>query len=317
MACLIELPDLYEIFDARRTPGIIKFISFVFLLSKGGAAALALVAAIRWHRILQTRTHARLAWFCLFVIPFILGLVPLAYFIDTRKMGANSAMMSAQFAGLYFVILLPTLLGLFPGIVRSALTLKTMLPESQMPGWVALIIAPLYTLFLATGLVVAAQSQDFLISTTFIAFMAAPVLVILNGRRLIAPNTAEQMMQNMSILKRLIGVAYGIGIGLAVLVALRFLNKVDVSFFDVTGFITSVLGNLFLVTVVVSDLLMSLFKEAFSRENELRENNLLDSLTERFENLDEIGLTQLKAGEADLFKGLRKKDQSPPPEGSP
>lgn len=311
ISTLLELPDLFEIFENRDSPGIVKFVSVIFIFAKCGAAFLAIVAALQWNYILRTRTLARLAWGCLFCIPLLLGLIPMAYFIDLKGTGVNPAMMSFQFGLTYFILLTPTLLGLFPGIVRSALTLKTMLPESQMPGWVALIIAPLYALFLCIGLVIAAQAQDFLISATFIAFIAAPVIVILNGRRLITPNTSEQMMTNITIVKRQISLAYGIGIILSFLVALRFLNKVDVSFFDVVGFISALLANLFLVTVVVSDLLITLFKEAYTRENDLRENDLLDSLTNRFDSLDEIGLTQLHAGEADLIKGLRDRFSGP------
>lgn len=312
VAALIDIPEVYDTFDQRRTPGILKFIAIIFLLSKTGAAGLAILAATRWHQVLPTRTYARFSWICLFVLPLLLGLIPIAYFIDARKMGVNSTLMSFQFGAVYFILLTPALLGLFPGIVRSALTMKTMLPESQMPGWIALVISPLYALFLAIGLVIAAQAQDFLVSATFIAFIAAPVLVILNGRRLITPTTAAEMMTNMTILKRLISIAYGIGLILSILVALRFLNKIDVSFFDVTRFIATLIGNLFIVTVVVSDLLLTLFKQAFAGENHLRENNLLSPLAERFESLDEIGLTRLGAGEGDLLKGIRNRFNQPP-----
>ena len=115
------------------------------------------------------------------------------------------------------------------------------------------------------------------------------------------------MMTSITGVKRLVGIAHIVGLILSFLVALPFLNMVKVSFYDDTVFASSLLANLFLVTVVVSDLLITLFKKAYTRENELRQNDLLDSLTEYFESLDEIGLTQLNAGKADLLKNLRNR----------
>ena len=114
-------------------------------------------------------------------------------------------------------------------------------------------------------------------------------------------------MTSITGVKRLVGIAHIVGLILSFLVALPFLNMVKVSFYDDTVFASSLLANLFLVTVVVSDLLITLFKKAYTRENELRQNDLLDSLTEYFESLDEIGLTQLNAGKADLLKNLRNR----------
>ncbi len=309
IAVLLDLPDFFETLGDENMPGIITFVSFAFLAAKNGAAALAVLAALKWDQIKFTRTTARLSWICLFIVPLLIGLLPISYFIDHEVTGIPEAQVNFQFGLLYFILLTPSLLGLFPGIVRSALTLKTMLPESQMPGWVALIIAPLYALFLAIGLVLAAQAQDFLTAATFIAFIAAPVIVVLNSAKLVSPAPPEVMLKNIASVKGKVAIAYATGLFLATLLALRFINKanLDIGFFDVLGFVSALLANLFMVTVVVSDLLLTLFNDAFHREVTLREEGLIEDLEERFRDLDEIGLTQLGAGEGEMIDQLRGK----------
>ena len=52
----------------------------------------------------------------------------------------------ARFAPLIFLVLLMAVLAVFPGIIRSSMGLKTMLPESSVPGWIVTLIAPIYLL---------------------------------------------------------------------------------------------------------------------------------------------------------------------------
>ena len=46
------------------------------------------------------------------------------------------------------VVLLPTVLSLVPGVQRACLRVKTLVPESMLPGWFLVAAAPFYALFL-------------------------------------------------------------------------------------------------------------------------------------------------------------------------
>jgi hypothetical protein len=53
-------------------------------------------------------------------------------------------------------LLLPAVLSLVPGLVKGCLLVNTLVPQSLLPGWLIVMAAPLYGLFL---LAIFASSQ--------------------------------------------------------------------------------------------------------------------------------------------------------------
>ncbi len=304
------LDTRFEGFDAPENPGILKFVVVCLFLAEIGACALAVMAALRWTKVASTRSLARFAWLCLFAVPFLLFFVPVGPFIDSELYQPQQKLMMTAGIGLVYVLTLaPKLLGLFPALIRSSLTLKTLLPESPMPGWIAVVMAPLYALFIAILLVVAAQTEQIMLIISVSALAIAPALIATNAGRLIQPCTEEEAMANIAFVRGKTLFANAIGIGAGVVFAFDLLTdkNIEIDAMDVLLFFMSFTATFLLLTVVTSDLLVGLFKSAFDRDTAMREAGLADGLDRRFNDLETLGLTQLRAGERELLSSIRKR----------
>jgi hypothetical protein len=289
------------------SPGIFWFISIVLLLAQAGGCYLAIQAAIGWTRVVRTRKFARLSWACIFVIPFGLGLIPAAVFVDSSGLGGPLAVgmtMGAVFAG----SLLPMVFGLFPGLIRSSVTLKTLLPESTMPGWIAVVIAPIYSLFFLIALVISVQLQSLLLSIALGAFCVGPMLFAFNAKTMTSPVAAKDLGSTLGSVRAKVKITNLVGFAAILLLLIVSIKDFSFSgFVHVISFLASLISSMLLVTVACSDLLLSLFKSAFERESALRDGPLIKELESRFEELDEAGLTKAGAGEAELIQQMRSK----------
>ncbi len=306
----------------KQQPGSVPPLIWAILLiptaGMAGGSYLAIQASRSWTNVSTTRMLARLSWACVFLVPFAVALIPLAAFLDPQQYGGPQfvQVLAAAFGVNYFVALLPSVFGLFPGLIRSSLTLKTLLPESTMPGWLAVVIAPIYALFFLLVLVIVVQLQSLIGIIGFALLFLAPLNLTLHARELTSPVAPEHLPDTLGKVRRRFGMMNIIG-----LIAVLWVAKNAVQQIPLTGmlsFLANVISSILLVTIACSDLLISLFKAAFERENALRQGALLDDLTNRFAAFDELGLTNLDAGELDALRRFRRgKDNDPEAPGPP
>jgi len=269
-------------------------------------------AGLGWAQVKRTRSLARLAWFFLFVVPILLALIP-----ATKLMGSDhfssygeSQMFGLMWGSIMVLTIAPSVLGLFPAIIRSSLTIKTLLPESPMPGWVAAIVAPFYALFFLLILVVAIQVDQLLLSLSMLCFTLAPVFVLINTDRLVQPSREADAMKTVLAVRRKTVVAVVVGLVAALLWFLKHMESWDLDFLSVVAFVGKLLASFLILTVVTSDFLLGMFKAAHDRECLMRTEGMVDALGQRFTDLDTLGLTELRAGEAELLDRIRGRGKS-------
>ena len=204
-----------------------------------------------------------------------------------------------------FILLIPKVIGLFPAVIRSSLSLKSLLPESTMPGWIAVLIAPFYALFFVLLLVIGMQTGEPLLILCLGGLAAAPIMIVTSVNKLVQPCSEEQALQTVRSVRKKITIANLIGVGAGIIYAFTLIKQI--SLVTSIGFVFSILATVFLLTVVTSDMLIGVFKTAFLKENAMRERGLADNLAARFSDMDELGLTTISAGEGKLFKAVKDK----------
>ncbi|MCA9287457.1 MAG: hypothetical protein KDA05_02665, partial [Phycisphaerales bacterium] len=143
------------------------------------------IAAKWWKSVPASRLWSRIAWGIMFCVPMILSFFPITWFMsfehvqEAHARGAQRQAMGAVFAVGVFMMIAPKAIALFPGIIRSAVSLKTLVPESVAPGWVAAGMAPLYAIFLFTLVSMINQSQgDIFLILGVLCFMTGPLVYI-------------------------------------------------------------------------------------------------------------------------------------------
>ncbi len=271
------------------------FLLRLLLLAAVAAPVVACVflfkAALDWTKVKRTRSLARLSWFFLFVVPIVLAMIPAAKLMgsDHFTSYAEMQMFGATWGAIMVLTIAPSLLGLFPAIIRSSLTIKTLVPESPMPGWVAAIVAPFYALFFLMILVIAIQVDQFLLSVSMLCFTLAPVFILINAGRLVQPSPEAEAMRTVLEVRRKTVITLGIGMIAGLVWFLGKMEALDLEF----------------LSVVTSDFLVGMFKAAYDRECLMREEGMADTLGQRFADLDTLGLTELRAGEAELLNRIR------------
>lgn len=309
---------LGEMFGSR-VPGALRLLSFGMVASQIAAAALVLLSAIRWTRLRYSRKRARWGWFCGFFGPLLLFLIPLAAISENRDwLGyfnaqqdpanamsaadidqlANSAqfasgmsqVMLITFAAFGVIILVPRIFGLFPGIIRACLTMRTLVPEADLPGYVAAIIAPLYGILLLVIMSFAAQLQSGPLFIGLLAMLATPILVLKNARDLSRPMDAEEMNKHLKSLRTKTSISTSIGI-LFVLVAMGPYWK-HIEWHSVFSILGQLVGNIFLLTIVGADFLLGLMKLSFDQDEAISGSPLYTNMQQRYADLSQVRLTQ-------------------------
>ncbi|MGJ8724471.1 MAG: GYF domain-containing protein [Roseibacillus sp.] len=275
------------------------------------AGVLALRGAVIWTNIKNTRRFARYSWICMFVVPFVIALIPITPFLDDRIYDSFlKGEIRVQLVIESFRTLTPLVFGLFSGVIRSSLTLKTMLPESPMPGWVAAILSPIFSLVYLIFLVASVQSEQLLLSVAFGGLLMGPLILTLNVRNLTRPVSHSGLEKGLNKARRASRLATTLGfvaLLLFLVVNFEFVSDLQIGLLGVINFLLGLIASVLVITVASSDFLLSLFKSSFDREAELKSTPLYDDLNLRFIELDQLGLTELQAGEEELLKKVRGK----------
>jgi hypothetical protein len=151
-----------DVFEEKYFDGFGGVGSLSLILNMLAALALpglALTAALLWSRPGLSRFLLLLGLAIGFLVPMLTNLLPFHWKIKSMPIegmggfdgppSSGPGPSAAGAGGVVFVfLLLPYLLGLGAGWFRGGVRIKTLLPESVLPGWLVFAVVPLY-LFLA------------------------------------------------------------------------------------------------------------------------------------------------------------------------
>src|SRR5207253_1841087 len=117
----------------------------------------ALAAMLLWTRYKLSSFVLVIAFAFSFLIPILFAFAPWSWWEGADAILPANATPGQKLehagegfieGGKYLVALLPTLLSLIPGIQKACLRVKTLAPQSILPGWFLVSITPFYALFL-------------------------------------------------------------------------------------------------------------------------------------------------------------------------
>ncbi|MEZ6232624.1 MAG: hypothetical protein R3B68_00390 [Phycisphaerales bacterium] len=281
----------------RKNAEVVDAINGILATSVFLAAICIGIAAKWWKSVPASRLWSRVAWGIMFCVPMLLSFFPITWFMsfdhvqEAHAREAQRQAMGTVFALGVFMMIAPKAIALFPGIIRSAISLKTLVPESVAPGWVAATMAPLYAIFLFTLVSMINQSQgDIFLILGVLCFMTGPLVYIVFAKRLVRPHAPSEASTVVRGLRRL---ASGFTVVGAVLMSIFVLRLPHLSFWDAVGFLFGVGGNLLLMTVVSSDLVLALLYQSYRQARAFAGTELEASLDEKFAALSQVGFTAL------------------------
>jgi len=302
---------------------------FIFIeISQVVGTILVVVAACMWHHLPRSKRLVRIGWLIMFLTPFLMSLLPLSAMLDWEKVdvqqfGSSREQVTAQlqvglgvaFALWFFMIVGPKALSIFAGVMRSSMTLKTLLPEATSPGWAAVLMAPLCALFLIviTSIVIQIYGNVWLL-LGLLCLMLAPLSYLLQAKHLLQPHTPEEML----VIVRRIRVTAGVFNGLGFIFLLVFV--VVVEFFGVIGAIKFFLGlvaSLTALTVVSSDFLLALIWKGYEQSKRFQGTAWQTSLESKFDVLSTVGLTNFLSSHVPPAPRAVPGMPAPPPAGGP
>jgi hypothetical protein len=229
VAAIIQFIQGWAEMFGPAVPTVFRLLTLALNALQIAAPVLILMAACRWVDIKRSRKGARWGWLIQFFGPLLLFLLPMQNFSDAaewfvyfQKMQGQEvdiATVKAQlaldptslaqmnqgmmivFGAAALIILVPRIFGLFPGIIRACLTMRTLVPESPLPGSVAAVVVPLYTMFLTLALVVAAQVGTTLVFLGIACLVVSPILLLTNLRSLVKPMDEASMNAHVTSLR--------------------------------------------------------------------------------------------------------------------
>lgn len=224
----------------------------------------ALAAIWSWRRLGRSGWYARAAWALWVLGPLPILLLPLPYLFHLNAV--DSLKTSAAQVRHLLTVTVPALFALLPGAVRGALVLERFLPESRAPGQVALVAAPACAAAYLVPLGIVAQLAFHTgLYLGLLLLAVSPLVPLIAVPWLLRRDTPERARRIVWVIGALQGALGAAGVVLLLLFVAdhpllqTWLGKIDPVW--AAGLVIKVLAGKWLMTVVVSDLLISMLHQ--------------------------------------------------------
>ncbi len=261
-------------------PAFVHFTNAAGIILPVGTAILVAMSFLSWKNYQRSRMLGRLALVPAFLLPFAMGLVPGRWFVQAHYQVESLGWVG--YAGLYYATsLVPLVISIFPAFLRSSLIMKSIIPESSLSGWIALIIAPFNALFFLIALILAVQIGNTPSVIMFAALTIAPLLILGKVTSLIRPASLHQASELLESMKLQVLSCYGIAIAGA---AWLLSNHPNADAASVLHLLCKLGGNILIFKIIISDYFLGLIRFSFQSGKNLHDSPLADSLRERMDH---------------------------------
>ncbi|MEX2213395.1 MAG: hypothetical protein WD768_04665 [Phycisphaeraceae bacterium] len=285
-----------EEFVGPANKGVVDGVQILILLSGIVGTILIVIAAALWANVPLSKRLARWGWLIMFVMPFLLAIMPLTMLMDMGDLEGDALTKARMGVGLmiglyFFMQIGPKGLALFAGIIRSSMTLKTLLPESSAPGWATILFAPLYALFFVviTSFVIQIGGNVFLLLSCF-CFITAPLVYVFKAAAIGKPQTGEEVTRVLGRIRMVVSILALTGtVFLIISLAVSGLFDFWEAFKFFLGFVSSTMA----LTVVASDFILALIFRSYEQGRKFQESPHRETLEAKFQALSTVGLTRL------------------------
>jgi hypothetical protein len=225
----------------------------------------------RWTSWRRQRRVISVGWFLYFMMPFAIWLYPLRNALDDalaqQTAGDPSAQAAAAVMGPLLGILAsfgamielaPKAVSLLPGILRGSLISKLLFPGASGPGWLVLLLAPIYAVIVYLLLVIPYQvtASGFFIAA-MVGLIGAQVWMGRMGYKLARP---ERLEEALALVKRVRGTYLVLnlaGITFAVIGIYQLFHQLEIPYVGMVKVFANILVNVLLLTLVATDLIVA------------------------------------------------------------
>jgi hypothetical protein len=243
--------------------GALNALFVLHLLIDVGFTVLLWTQLGRWTRWQKQRRILLLGWLAFFLMPFVLYLYPLRSAMDdalaqgvadprTRQLTSIVVGMAASIGAM--IELAPKAISLMPGLLRGALTSKLLFPGASGPGWLVLVLAPIYALLMYVVLIVPYQltGSGFFVPA-MIGLIGAQIWMGRAGYQLARPENLDEAL----VLVRKVRTTY-VALNLLGLLFVAFgvadlLSTLQLPIWQGLRVLISLLVNVLLLTLIATD----------------------------------------------------------------
>lgn len=270
---------------------LLDWSAYLEILALAVAAACTAVACARWRSVLRSRRIARIGWCTLLGVPLLLAALPWAKILDFSHLDAEWAGIwegvIATIGMMYLLLLVaPRVVAIFPGIIRGAMSMKTLLPESALPGYVAIMCAPIYGVFLVV--VFSAINQyhgDLKLLTGLASLIAGATVYVIRAKSLARSHSAEEAATSVRRVRKTAATFNVTGV---LLLSWFLVALPDIKPLDVVGFFTTAGGGLLLMMVVSADFLLVLISREHAQAHRFHASPLAHEFEKRLSDLGAV-----------------------------
>lgn len=186
------------------TDGLSAFgtlVMYVQALALFALPAFAVLAALNYDKLSTSVWFVRLGTLITVGTPLGVAFIPGEWLIelDMGRDASGLAMANARMGigialGIsFYIVLMPTILSLLPGVSRACVRLKLLLPESLVPGWGLMASAPLCVLLtLATFVLLYHLVGNALLIAGLLLWVGAPLYYLTKPQLLTKPVTSAE-----------------------------------------------------------------------------------------------------------------------------
>ena len=267
-----------------------RFADGIHLASMYALPLAAMAVLLCWTRLKLSFQILLAGFLFAFFVPMLVALCPWSWWgyvepkVSPDKAPAQFFLLLAESileGAVYLVTLLPTVLSLVPGVQRACLRVKTLLPESMLPGWFLVAAAPFYALFLLVIFVAVNQiASDPVFLIALFLVLAAPFLYVARADVFTRPLLSDEDYGRMRRVQRIVsGITVLAGLLLIYRVASQEMFGVHLiglseknSVFrpmDLVGFLLELIGRSMFMTLLGADLFMHMNLAAWKHSQTL------------------------------------------------
>jgi hypothetical protein len=166
------------------------------------------LALLKWTDLRVSQRIVFWSWLVSVIVPIVIALLPPEWLLDTAGLDREEKAAALLTAGLilsigYGVSLVPTLVSIPSGVMRGCLRVKALLPQSVLPGWFLVSVAPFYSLMACVAFVMIMQvagSPLLIVGVAIIAF--GPLLYVRNASLYIRAVESDDERRRLARLQR-------------------------------------------------------------------------------------------------------------------
>jgi hypothetical protein len=249
--------------QSKNAPGAYNALLALQLAVEVGFAILLWAQLRRWTEWQKQRRVLLVGWVAFFLMPFVLYLYPLRSAMeemmvqqatDPRAARMGSIMMGMVASVAAMIELTPRAISLMPGLLRGAITSKLLFPGASAPGWLLLLLAPIYALLMYVVLIIPYQltGSGFFVPA-MIGLIGAQVWLGRMGYQMARPEQIDEAL----VLVRKVRATYValnlIGLAFVALGVMDLLRQLELPIWRGIQALISLLVNVLLLTLIATD----------------------------------------------------------------